>query len=328
MRTIYTEQEIKKLNDYFKKNSNKNNEKEFITPVLSLLERCPAMYKSFIDCYHSGKNLQSGYLTEINICATIAKKMNLFYDKDINEINLRHQYSNTDKSVILKQFGGCNMSDIQLISRGQITTIEVKEPKSLVGDYDLKITEEGKLFPAIKKGRIFPEEAQQILDSFNAEDSIFNHLGHNVSLDETKVEILMGIAHKYLKEKNIDFIASYAKKTNELIYFPVSDFKKYVNFKGSEIRTTGKNAIKIYTPVAFERALKDSGCIINGKTVAIPKTVILSKARGSEEISRIKINPLFYFKIEDTTEDENFYYVNLSKAKQNKQGLGIHLNLC
>lgn len=201
MRTIYTEQEIKKLNDYFKKNSNKNNEKDFITPVLSLLERCPAMYKSFINCYHGGKNLQAGYLTEINICATIAKKMNLFYDKDANETNLRHQYSNTDKSIILKQFGGCNMSDIQLISQEQITTIEVKEPKSLVGDYDLKITEEGKLFPAIKKGRVFPAEAQQILDSFNAEDSIFNHLGHNIKLDETKVEILMGIAHKYLKEK-------------------------------------------------------------------------------------------------------------------------------
>lgn len=127
--------------------------------------------------------------------------MNLFYDKDANETNLRHQYSNTDKSIILKQFGGCNMSDIQLISQEQITTIEVKEPKSLVGDYDLKITEEGKLFPAIKKGRVFPAEAQQILDSFNAEDSIFNHLGHNIKLDETKVEILMGIAHKYLKEK-------------------------------------------------------------------------------------------------------------------------------
>jgi hypothetical protein len=219
------------------------------------------------------------------------------------------------------------MSDIQLISNGKITTIEVKEPNSLGGDYDLKMTEEGKLLPAIAKNRIFPTEAQQILDNFNSTDSVFNHLGHNVNLEETEFNLLMGIMHSYLKEKNIDFIASYTSETNNLIFFPVSEVDKHVNFKNSEIRISGKNDLKVYTAAAFKRALKESGCTVNGKTVIIPKTAILSKARGSEEISRIKISPLFFFRVEDVSEDEKFYYANLNKARQNKQGLGIHLNL-
>lgn len=327
MKTIYTAQEIKKLNDYFKKNSYIPNEEEFIISVVKLLEKCPAMYKGFINSYRNGKNLQPGYLTEINICATLAKKMGLIYIENVKETNLRHLYSNTDGSIVLKQFGGCNMSDIQLISNGKITTIEVKEPNSLGGDYDLKMTEEGKLLPAIDKNRIFPVEAQQILDNFNSVDSVFNHLGHNINLEEIGSKLLMGIMYSYLKEKNIDFIASYTSKTNNLIFFPVSEIDKHVNFKNSEIRISGKNNLKVYTPLAFERALKESECTINGKTVIIPKTIALSKARGSEEISRIKISPLFFFRVEDISEDEKFYYANLNKARQNKQGLGIHLNL-
>lgn len=327
MKTIYTAQEIKKLNNYFKENSHVFNEKEFIAPIVKLLEKSPAMYKGFVNSYHNEKNLQPGYLTEINICATLAKKMSLTYVENAKEMNLRHLYSNADDSVILKQFGSCNMSDIQLISNGKITTIEVKEPNSLGGDYDLKINEEGKLLPAIDKNRIFPVEAQRILDNFNSTDSIFNHLGHNINLEETDSGLLMGVMYSYLKEKNIDFIASYANKTNNLIFFPVSEIDKHVNFKNSEIRISGKNNLKVYTTIAFERALKESGCTIKGETVIIPKTISLSKARGSEEISRIKINPLFFFRIKDVSEDEKFYYANLNKARQNKQGLGIHLNL-
>lgn len=74
MKTIYTAREIKRLNDYFKKNSCILNEEEFTIPVVKLLKKCPAMYKGFISSYHNGKNLQPGYLTEINICATLAKK--------------------------------------------------------------------------------------------------------------------------------------------------------------------------------------------------------------------------------------------------------------
>ena len=43
---------------------------------------------------------------------------------------------------------------------------------------------------------------------------------------------------------------------------------------------------------------------------------------------KIKINSIFYFEIEDIiNEDEQFYYANISRGKQLKQSISVHLNL-
>ena len=327
MKLIYTIKEIKTLNEYFKQNSENLNEEEFLAGVLNLINRIPAMYNAFITCYRSGKYLQPGYLTEINLCATLAQKFNLIYQTDAVGTNLRHQYSNG--IITLNEFGGCNTSDIQLINAdGSIITIEVKEPLSLGGDFDLGITEEGKLFPKIAAGREFPSDAQKILNDFNAFDSIFNHLGHNIPLSDTNY--LKGILNNYLGSKQIDYIATYSKN-DELIYFPVSELMNHVDFKGSEIRTAGKNKVKVYTPNIFKKFMLDIGCIIDANNiVAIPKNAISYRtARGSNgHISGIKINPIFYFEIKDIiNEDESFYYANINSGKQIKQGISVHLNL-
>lgn len=327
MKLIYTAQEIKYLNDYFKNNSESLSKEEFLDGVLELIQRIPAMYKSFVACYESGRYLQPGYLTEINICATLAQQLDLTYDENIVEGNLRHQYSSG--CVFLKEFGGCGMSDIQLVDEsGCVTTIEVKEPLSLGGDFDLGITEEGKLFPKIAATREFPKAAQQILDEFNATDSIFNHLGHNIPLSNT--DYLKSMLDSYIGDKQIDYIATYSKD-NDLVYFPVSELVDHVDFKGSEIRTAGKNKVNVYTPNAFKKAMSDIGCIINtNNIVAIPKNAIgYRTARGSNgRITGIKINSIFYFEIEDiTSEDDQFYYANVSRGKQLKQGISVHLNL-
>lgn len=327
MKLIYSAEEIKYLNDYFKYNSEILNKEEFLNGILNLINRSQAMYNSFISCYDSGKYLQPGYLTEINICATLAKKLNLTYDENISEHNLRHQYSNN--TIFLKEYGGCNTSDIQLIdsNNNKIITIEVKEPISLGGDYDLGITEEGKLFPKISVNRIFPESAQKILDEFNMNDSIFNHLGHNIPLSNENY--LKNILNDYLGDKKIDYIATYSSD-NDLLYFPISELINHVNFKGSEIRTAGKNKINVYTPKAFEKAMKDIGCVIDNNIVIIPKDAISYRiARGSNNhISGIKINPIFYFEIKDIIkEDDKFYYANINRGKQLKQSISVHLNL-
>ena len=285
------------------------------------------MYRTFVSCFDSGKYLQPGYLTEINLCATLAQKMNLRYQENAMGINLRHQYS--DGIVTLNEFGGCNMSDIQLINAdGSITMIEVKEPLSLGGDFDLGITEEGKLFPKIAKSRIFPPEAQKILNDFNDSDSIFNHLGHNIPLSNT--DYLKGILDNYLGSKQIDYIATYSEN-DELIYFPVSELMDHVNFKGSEIRTAGKNKVNVYTPNAFKKAMINIGCSIDENNIAtIPKNAVSYRtARGSNgRITGIKINSIFYFEIEDIiSQDDFFYYANVNRGKQLKQGISVHLNL-
>lgn len=327
MRLIYTIQEIEFLNNYFKQNCNLLEEKEFVEGVLTLINRTPAMYNGFISSYIRGKYLQPGYLTEINICATLAKKFELTYDENVNETNLRHQYSNG--KIYLKEYGGCNMADIQLIdNKGNITIIEVKEPLSLGGDYDLGITEEGKLFPKIAANRDFPEAAQMILNEFNATDSIFNHLGHNIPL--SNINYLRNVLDSYLKSKQIDYIATYSKD-NKLLYFPATQIDDHVNFKGSEIRTAGKNKVNVYTPTVFKKAMEEIGCIIDSNgVVAIPKNAIsFRKARGSNgNITGIKINSIFYFEIKDIIKEDNeFYYANINKGKQLKQSISIHLNL-
>lgn len=328
MKLIYTVQEIRYLNNYFKMNSEKP-EDEFVSGVLYLIDRSPAMRQGFISSYKSGRYLQPGYLTEINVCATLAAMLNLQYNSDINEANLRHQYTDGSGNY-LKEYGNCGMSDIYFIAAdGMVTTIEVKEPLSLGGDYDLGITEEGKLFPKIATNREFPESAQKILNEFNAVDSIFNHIGHNIKLSNTGY--LQDILNSYLGDKNIDYIATYSETTNDLLYFPVEELSEHVSFEGSEIRTAGKNKVNVYTPNAFKQAMLSIGCVIDSNNiVAIPKaTVELRIARGScGRVTGVKINPIFYFEIEDIIkEDDEFYYANVSKGKQLKQGISVHLNL-
>lgn len=328
MKLIYSVQEIKYLNNYFKLYSEELDEKSFFNEeIMELLNKAPAMRQGFSASYYSGKYLQPGYLTEINVCATLAKMMKLNYDNNISEPNLRHLYSND--GVYLKEYGGCGMSDIQLISNDTIITIEVKEPLSLGGDFDLGITEEGKLLPKIALNREFPESAQKILDDFNKIDSVFNHLGHNIPL--SNAEYLKGMLDSYLGDKQIDYIATYSNADGELIYFPSSEIYNHVDFKGSEIRTAGKNKVKVYTPEAFKKAMLDIGCSIdNTGLVTIPKDKIEYRvARGSNGcITGIKINPIFYFEIGNIIkEDDNFYYADIKNGKQLKQSISVHLNL-
>ena len=131
-------------------------------------------------------------------------------------------------------------------------------------------------------------------------------------------------------DKQIDYIATYSKDS-ELIYFPISELVSHVDFKGSEIRTAGKNKVNVYTPNAFKKAMNDIGCIIKtNNIVSIPKNAVgYRTARGSNgRITGIKINSIFYFEIEDIiNEDEQFYYANISRGKQLKQSISVHLNL-
>ena len=52
-------------------------------------------------------------------------------------------------------------------------------------------------------------------------------------------------------------------------------------------------------------------------------------ARGSNgRITGIKINSIFYFEIKDIIdENDEFYFANISRGKQLKQGISVHLNL-
>lgn len=327
MKLIYTAKEIEFLNEYFKQHSQEYNRNEFLNGVGQIITRTPAMFNGYMNSYDSGRNLQPGYLTEINICATLAAMLNLPYQNDYSESNVRHCYS--DGCVYLKEYGGCNMADVQLIGKnGTIITLEIKEPKSLGGDFNMGITEEGKLIPKLKAGRVFPEAAQLITNNFNSSDSIFNHIGHNIPLEDN--EYLHSIARDYICSKNIDYIATYSQDNNNLIFFPVSELDKHVSYKNSEIRTAGKNHVKVYTPKLFHNIMDSIGCIINGDIVKIPKTATEYRVErnSKKKISGIKIHPLFFFFTEDIlSEDDEYYYADINKARQVNQGLGVHFNL-
>lgn len=327
MKLIYTAKEIESLNEYFKQYSQKYNRDKFLKGVEQIITRAPAMFNGYMNSYDSGKNLQPGYLTEINVCATLAAMLNLSYQNDYSESNVRHCYSNGH--IHLKEYGGCNMADVQLIGKnGTIITLEVKEPKSLGGDFTMGITEEGKLIPRLKAGRVFPEAAQLITNNFNSDDSIFNHIGHNIPLEDN--EYLHSIARDYICSKNIDYIATYSQDNNNLIFFPVSELDKHVSYKNSEIRTAGKNHVKVYTPKLFHNIMDSIGCIIDGNVVKIPKaaTEYRIERNSEKKISGIKIHPLFFFFMEDILfEDNEYYHANIHKARQVNQGLGVHFNL-
>ena len=82
MKLIYTAREIESLNKYFKQHSQEYNRDEFLSGVKEIITRAPAMFNGYMNSYDNGKNLQPGYLTEINVCATLAAMLNLSYQND------------------------------------------------------------------------------------------------------------------------------------------------------------------------------------------------------------------------------------------------------
>lgn len=328
MKVILNKSERDKLWDKIKNKS--FNEIDFET----LGQKCPALAHRIQRSKDNGDNIQSAVFSECVYAQTLAKmfNLNLFINIENNDNELldflpenikellksyylvaRYIYSNDYKSRMLIQAGSCSGIDSALITviDLNIYTIEFKEQFAKASEIDLpKYNERGTFSEQDLK--IFKEKNKQYEKMIDEKKdlNILENLGHNINnFSEQSVKIAVESNYiDHASKKYVDVICS-EDYNNCLIMYPANQINQWADIIG-EIRTAGRNHYKVWTSKLLDNVLNDKKAVIKDDNIIelnISNLKASTPRGGKNEISRYKINEIFFVKVKELLEiEDNF----------------------
>ena len=320
----------KERNNLWKRATKRNNDLDLLT----LKEKCPALEHQIQKSYELGNNIQPAVFSECVYAQTFANMLKLDFfvncseetgvipssvESLIKSYNLipRYVYSTHDKRRMLIQAGGCGGIDSALITIMDLViyTIEFKEPGAKTSEPDLpKYGEDGK----IKITKDFLERYPQFEAMLNEHKDLnfFENKGHNIN-GFSKESVNIAISNNYTK-KYADVICT-EDINGYLVMLPVNQVQLWAEIEG-EIRPSGRNHYKVWTPIALGRFLQQYKAEIKDDTIIIKKSLLnIRKERGGDgKISGYKITPLFFVYAKDCKDDGKHITFNLMKVRQLK----------
>jgi hypothetical protein len=295
----------------------------------------PAIYSQLSRAITNNKKIQPAVFSECVYSQAIADKYQLsifesYLDHqikkyelknqnfgEISELVVRYLYQSTDGQRVLVQAGGGGAIDCAFISYedNYLTKIELKEPYARTSTPDLpKYSEDGFLVSSEKFEKKHPQYKSMIEEQIRSELNIFKHIGSNVS-NFSAESIASAISGSYKENKFADF---YCTEDAEgfVIILPVTDVHKWATLEG-ELRPAGRNSYKVWTPKKLIQTLESMDAEIIGQIVRVHMSKLEPrKARGGENISGLKITPLFWVKIKNISYDGEFCIFNLNSVMQ------------
>lgn len=318
--------ERKEIWDDFKKN--RNVEKFFY-----LNSVVPALYHEMLKVKKSKRNLQSAVFSECVYAQGIADQFDLpifrdhTHQPDLNFNNLqnlnipkmvtRYSYSNSDNSITLSQAGGAKAVDSAYVSliEKNFLMIEFKEPYARTSEPDLpKYSEDGFLITSQKFQENYPQFDSMIEEQINKKLNVFKHLGNNVS-DFSQESIKKAVLQNYEGKKYADVICT-EDDQGYLVIIPTKDVFHWAKLEG-EIRPSGRNSYKVWTPNKLRELLHELGAKIENDTITINVSKIkTANQRGGEKVSRLKINPLFFVRSSNVIYRDSFAEFKLNDVRQ------------
>lgn len=304
----------------------KSREQEIDFDVLN--KKCPALSHQIKKSYDSGKNIQSAVFSECVYAQTLANMLKLdnFMNCLENDVSIpekiknllkyynlfpRYLYTNSNKTIMLVQAGGCNGIDSALINVENLSiyTIEFKEPSAKTSEPDLpKFKEDGKLVITedfIKKYPQFEEMLNEQKDL-----NFFEIMGSNVK-NFSNDSVNIAVSNNYTK-KYADVICT-EDVNGYLVMIPVNQVSLWAKIEG-EIRATGKNRYKVWTPIALRKFLIEKKAKIEDNNITINKDQLgLRKERGGNgKVSGYKITSLFFVYLKDCNDLGNSISFNIN----------------
>ncbi len=316
-----------------------------ITNYEHLKEFIPGIYAELTKALTNNKKIQAAVFSECVYSQALADKFKLSIFKNhiknkeekfdatqlkiVNKMNLtvRYSYSHNDKKTILLQAGGGKGVDCALVSSEYEVAmmIEFKEPYARTSTPNLpKYAEDGYLVSSDKFQGKYPQFKSMVEEQISKKLNIFDHLGRNVD-NFSATSIATAVSESYRDEKFADFICT-EDALGYLVILPLSDAHKWATLEG-ELRPSGRNSVKVWTPKKLLDTLKIHGAKIEGDVVKIPtKDLELRKARGGENISGLKITPLFWVKIADVKFDGDISIFNISRIRQHVPDITAKMN--
>ena len=144
--------------------------------------------------------------------------------------------------------------------------------------------------------------------------NFFDNIGHNVN-DFSEDSINIAVSNNYSK-KYADVICT-EDINGYFVMMPVNQVQLWAELEG-EIRPSGRNHYKVWTPVALRRLMLQYEPVINGDIVKLKKSKLeVRKERGGNgKISGYKITPLFFVYAKDCKDDDNYITFNIMDVQQ------------
>ena len=300
--------------------------------------------------YKKGLGLQPSILTECYMAQTIAHRfgLNKFADIDNSNANapvkilntlfqpmnkkdeasFRYIYFDDKADKIIAQCGDSSTIDAVFVKEKTYIRIEFKEELAKINEVDIpSYDNDGKLVITDAFKWKYPYYVP-FVEIFNRETNVFKMIGHNFSID------------KFLDERNSKFIidsvvdAKFINvyvllKKSTLIPVLADELYSKVGFAGSEIRTAGKNPKKLWSvDFAKSEIARLGGKIENGKVTLPIDEKSYSVGRGTDVVTRYKINPLIFVRITNAKQNERTHTISFDfdSIEQLKPTVSLHLS--
>lgn len=359
---ILDEESIKRINAIFKEYQDEEKKfDDFLSSLGGEFQDITKLQSGVMEIkkqYERNMALQPGVLSECNYVETLARLFRLNKCLDLNNVTFnqvpieaakylipsaetisggRYLYYNTKKDIFLFQYGNPETGDAVMVIDGDKIKLEFKERIAKTGEYDITglYGEDGKLIISDDFANKNPEYVP-FIEQFNEETNVIEQIGHNFNTfdEETKIASIQ----EYFIKNEIDILIS-STKENELIALTpdsitleLEDGTSIISTQNSEIRTSGRNYTKIFTPELFRQTLQKIGAKeIDNETVLVNiNTPFVEKVtgRGLNQITRIKFNKIFFIKIENITwQDENNIIFKINDVCQLKPTVSMHLTI-
>lgn len=302
-----------------------------------LKTKCPALEHQIRKSLERGNNIQPAVFSECAYAQTFANMLKLdmfvncaekpdFIPQEVESLihsyhlAPRYVYSTKDKRRMLIQAGGSGGIDSALITVIDliIYTIEFKEPGAKTSEPDLpQYGEDGKLKVTKKFLNDYPQFEAMLKEQKDL--NFFKIMGHNItnfSKDSIKYAVSNNYAKKYADVICTEDVEGY------FVMMPVNQVQLWAKLEG-EIRPSGRNHYKVWTPVALLNLMKQYNPIIDENTVTLKKSKLdVRKGRGSGgKVSGYKITPLFFVYTKDCVDNGKYITFDLRKVQQLKPAI-------
>ena len=351
---IIKTKEIKKIeniykNNYFKFHNFEDFERSYQNEF-DIIKKSESAYSEIKKQFKLQKALQPAILTECIVAKTLSEYFALdkFYDWDGgNDVpgklfNATQQFIGSDRSrrfrycyyndkfkVFILQCGDSKTIDIIFVKYNYTIRIEIKEAISKLEECDITglYNEEGILIidDSFANKRSYYKD---LIELFNKSTNVFDLEGHNFNLarllDKEKIK---NILEYVFNSKDLQMYIFVLK--NELLPVFPENLRDFVSFKGSEIRTAGRNSRKLFTPNFARNKIKElNGSIDDDLIVKIPnKKEYFSNGRGQNKITRFNLGSLLYVDSKVIKKDDDFVYFHFNEIKQKVPSIALHLNI-
>jgi len=273
----------------------------------------PALYAEIARALTKGKNIQPAVFSECIYSQELARIFELSNFQDhlenssmrvdlsgienpkLGSLTIRYSYQNSENLDLLVQAGGASGVDCAFYSKAEneLAMIELKEPYARTSDGNLpKYGEDGYIVNSEKFANKYPQLVPMLEEHIKKHLNAFEHLGSNVNVFSEK-NIEKAVSENYSGEKFADFICT-EDIDGYLVMLPSIDVARWATLEG-EIRPSGRNHAKVWTPLRLKSVLTNKGASIHESKVELALSEIkTSNARGSSNVSRYKIDPAFF----------------------------------